>query len=115
MKIFTEVQELRENKEKYALFLDNAPIHHSKIVKLFLIKIYGPVLFQAPYVPFDNPIEELFGTWKMAYWKMIFDENETVVQKIVDSCNKTEEILMYSICLYSLEFFTDSLDKKPIE
>jgi transposase len=51
------------------LLLDNASIHHSKVVKESMrLKGYEP-LFVPPYSPELNPIELLFGLGKNAYRK----------------------------------------------
>jgi transposase len=42
--------------------MDNARIH--KALKIFPVLDSLNIFYSAPYSPFLNPIEEVFGTWK---------------------------------------------------
>ena len=44
--------------------MDNARIHHSKIVKEYMYKTKNEIIFNAPYSPEMNPIEHLFSKIK---------------------------------------------------
>ena len=44
--------------------LDNARIHHSKIVKEYIEKTTHKLIFNAPYCPEYNPIEKVFSKVK---------------------------------------------------
>ena len=46
------------------LLLDNARIHHSKIVKAYVNNLNHTLLFNAPYCPKYNPIEKVFSKIK---------------------------------------------------
>jgi transposase len=46
------------------LFLDNARIHHSKLVKEYMKLSSNKIIFNAPYSPEYNPIELLFSKLK---------------------------------------------------
>ena len=59
---------------KYCIVMDNAPIHHAK--KLRTLFSYLKIFFLAPYSPFTNPIEEVFGLAKYYYRRGILSSNE---------------------------------------
>ena len=67
------IQLLENNANKflningYTILLDNAPKHRAKIVKPPLEKL--GMLYNAPYSPFKNPIEEYFSLIKHYYRK----------------------------------------------
>jgi transposase len=54
---------LDPNKE-YILLMDNAPIHHAKIIKELIKKTRYKIIFNVPYNPKTNPIETIFGAVK---------------------------------------------------
>lgn len=49
---------------KYHLLMDNARIHHSKIVKNYIVSKNYNTLYNVPYSPEYNPIEQLFSKLK---------------------------------------------------
>ena len=51
-------------KKKQILFFDNACIHHSKIVKEYLLNNKIKYFFNVPYTPEYNPIEFIFSKLK---------------------------------------------------
>ena len=53
--------------------MDNARSHKAEGLKPFLDNLN--VLYNAPYSPFLNPIEEMFGLWKHYYHKLYFSKN----------------------------------------
>lgn len=58
---------ISENKTKFAnynLLLDNARIHHAKIVKETMKKVSNNIIYNVPYSPELNPIEMLFSIFK---------------------------------------------------
>jgi transposase len=48
----------------HKIVLDNARIHHAKIVKEYMDTIDNEFIFNAPYTPDYNPIEKVFGKLK---------------------------------------------------
>ena len=44
------------------IYMDNASTHKSQSIKFILDNMH--VFYEAPYSPFLNPIEEVFGIWK---------------------------------------------------
>lgn len=56
-----------------SLLLDNARIHHSKIVKKFMETKSSELLFNVPYCPELNPIEKVFS--KSKHIVRSFDNN----------------------------------------
>lgn len=63
--------------------MDNARSHKALGLKPFLDNLN--VLYNAPYSPFLNPIEEMFGLWKYHYRKLNFANNLDVANNIYRS------------------------------
>ncbi len=101
-----------EQSSKYILFMDNAPIHHAKILKPFLSNFR--ILYNAPYSPFLNPIEEFFGNWKFNFRKKFRENTTSIEDKIVRSVQEIDNGLLFSSFMHSLSFLRDCLDKNPI-
>ena len=112
-KIFTEIPELKNKRLNYVIFLDNASIHRANILKPCLRKYH--VIYNAPYSPFLNPIEELFGIWKYNFRNLVFDKSKNVVQKITESCTNLDLESISSYFIHSIEFLDDCINKNPIE
>jgi transposase len=95
-----------KNKKKIILYLDNAPIHHSRIIKRFVELLKGrlELIFLPPYSPELNPIERF---WKYMR-KMVthntfyktFEEFDAALRKFLEKFkSKSAEVL--SICKIS--------------
>ncbi len=87
--IFLEfIKHIHNIKNKY-LFLDNARIHHSKIVSEYVKHKNINLLFNVPYSPEYNPIEIMFSKLK----KLVRDNTNnhnlsSLTFNIVSSLNK---------------------------
>jgi transposase len=65
---------ITKTNDNYAtILLDNARIHHSKIVKEYMLTKKSNLLFNVPYCPELNPIEKVFSKSKFIVKK--FDNN----------------------------------------
>ena len=65
------LKSLREHcEDKIALFLDNLRVHHSTRVKEFCEKYDIPLVFNLPYSPEYNPIENFFSLVKNTYRRL---------------------------------------------
>jgi transposase len=85
--IFKEFLEELENKgikNKYYL-LDNARIHHSKIVKEYMKVSTNKLLFNVPYSPEYNPIEMIFSKIKSIVRKK---SNNEIIRKLLNNIRK---------------------------
>lgn len=100
------------NPSKYIFFMDNAPIHKAKVLKPFFSNFC--IMFNAPYSPFLNPIEEFFGNLKFNFRKKFAQNTLDILQKILKSFQEIENSLLYSFYLHSMTFLKNCLDKKPI-
>lgn len=105
-------QDLLKNRHKYIFFMDNAPIHKAKLLKPLFE--HFQVLFNAPYSPFLNPIEELFGNWKHNFRKKYSLNTVGMIQKILESVKEIDYALLYSSFIHSITFLQDCLNRKPI-
>ncbi|MCJ7636344.1 MAG: IS630 family transposase [Nitrososphaeraceae archaeon] len=75
------------NKPKY-LLMDNARIHHSKILKDYITATDSQIIYNVPYCPEYNPIEMIFSKVKRIIGSKN-NRNETVLKKnICSSFNK---------------------------
>ena len=59
---------------RVCLVLDNARIHHAKILKK--LRSFMKIFFLPPYSPFLTPIEEFFAITKHYYRKFILSNND---------------------------------------
>ncbi len=112
MSLFLSNPKMLEQASKYILFMDNAPIHHAKILKPFLSNF--KILFNAPYSPFLNPIEEFFGNWKFNFRKKFRENTTSVEERILKSVLEIDNALLFSSFMHSLSFLRDSLDGSSI-
>ena len=63
--IKTTIQKFKKNKS-IKLLMDNARIHHAKILKKYLSTIESVnIIYNIPYMPKYNPIENVFNEFKM--------------------------------------------------
>ena len=70
------------------IVLDNACIHHSKIVKEYVDKSTNEFIYNAPYTPEYNPIENLFSKLKANIRKSL-NNNYNKLNKIIKSTFKS--------------------------
>ena len=98
------IKNIPDIQNKY-LFLDNASIHHSKILNHYIKLKHINMLFNVPYSPEFNPIEIMFSKLK----------------KIVRDCNNNNNIKQLSLNITNamssittndfINFFNHSFDK----
>jgi len=104
--------QILENPSQYVFFMDNASIHTAYILKPFFENLR--VLFNAPYSPFLNPIEEFFGNWKF-YFRKRFSQNTTNIRvRIHQSLLDIDTTNLFSFFMHSVTFLKDCLEMKPI-
>ncbi len=104
--------EILKDRSKYVFFMDNAPIHRAKSLQPYLKNFR--VLFNAPYSPFLNPIEELFGRWKHNFREKSYQNTVNIVEKIMKSVQEIDGATLFSYYIHSLEFLIESLKLHPI-
>jgi transposase len=90
-------------KNKY-LFLDNAKIHHSKIVKEYVKNNNINLLFNVPYSPEYNPIEFMFSKLK----KLVRDCNnnsnfDTLTTNIINCMKNITSQNLFNFFKHSFE------------
>lgn len=87
------------------IILDNAKIHHAKLLTDFLEsnKSRLSLLFLPPYSPNLNKIEELWGWLKDSVINNVFfhvkEEIQQAVQKFVQWINTVPHIVIDRLCL----------------
>jgi transposase len=76
-----------DNTKQYKFILDNARIHHSKIVKEYITNEQRiKLIFNIPYTPETNPIENIFSVSKNNIKGMKVNDNN-FIEKIKESFN----------------------------
>jgi len=75
---------VRKIGNDYLLLMDNARIHHSKILKAYLDKHNLNIIYNVPYSPEYNPIENVFSKVKINLRKKANNEDKLIVN--IDKC-----------------------------
>jgi transposase len=87
--------------KKYIL-MDNARIHHSKIVKEYMKTIEHEIIYNVPYSPENNPIELVFSKFK----SIIRNKDNSTVNKMMKnitiSFNKITKTDLMNFYNYSI-------------
>lgn len=90
---------------KIIMILDNAKIHHAKLLSPFLEEMQGRLefLFLPPYSPNLNKIEELWRWLKDSVINNVFfsckKEIQKAVSKFIDWINTIPQIVIDRLCL----------------
>ena len=90
---------------KIVMILDNAKIHHAKLLQEFLTenKERLELVFLPPYSPNLNKIEELWGWLKDSVINNVFfhcrEEIQAAVKKFVDYLNTIPQTVIDRLCL----------------
>jgi len=104
--------EILKKPSSYVFFMDNAKIHKAKILEPFFSNFY--ILYNAPYSPFLNPIEEFFGNLKHNFRKKINLNTVDILEKILRSFREIDNSILFSSYVHSMTFLEDCLDEKAI-
>ena len=105
-------QTLLTNRSKYVLFMDNARIHRAKILQPFFQHMN--VLYNVPYSPFLNPIEELFWNWKHIFREKFNQNTTNIIQRILTAAQEIDYSSLDMFYIHSLTFMNDCLNSKEI-
>ena len=87
------------------MILDNARIHHAKLIQVFLMKEKDrlELMFLSPYSPEINLIEGLWGWLKSSIINNKFFSSiaivKTVINKFIDEINKVPNITIDRLCV----------------
>lgn len=90
---------------KIVMILDNARIHHAKLVQPFLEKVKNrfSLVFLPPYSPELNLIEGVWGWMKSSVINNVFFQTlsrvSVAVQKFVESINKVSTQIIDRLCI----------------
>lgn len=92
-------------KGKIVMILDNAKIHHAKLVQPFLKKMKDRIelMYLPPYSPELNLIEGLWGWLKSSVINNVFFQTlykvSIAVQKFIRSINKVPTQIIDRLCI----------------
>ena len=90
---------------KIVIILDNAKIHHAKLLREFLAenREHLELVFLPPYSPNLNKIEELWGWLKDSVINNVFfhsrEEIQKAVQKFIDWITTVPQMVIDRLCL----------------
>jgi transposase len=73
---------------KYYLLMDNARIHHAKIIQEFVKQKKLKIIYNAPYSPEFNPIEKVFSKMKSIIQKYDNSNCTNLVNNVINSLNQ---------------------------
>ena len=111
----------QHHRRKIVVFLDNSSVHRSKLIEEYCQKYDIKMIFNAPYCPDFNPIENLFSLWKNKVHNKVLNTRREAIEEIVRtsiqiSNDKKDYISsfvlrsLYHWKVYSDCQITDSLD-----
>ena len=95
------------------LVLDNARFHHAKKLKNFF-KFFH-IHYLAPYSPFNNPIEEVFGNAKYHYRRMILENSHNLDKNILKAFSQIKQRNFYAFYAHSISFWSKCYNSEPID
>ena len=105
--------DIKENLHNVIFFMDNCAIHKARILREF--NQHLNILFNAPYSPFANFIEEVFAVWKYKIRVLNFHDNSDVLSNIVLAASQLTKRHFSSSFAHSFTYFQDCILKHPIE
>jgi transposase len=102
---FLKVVLSRYPKGKIVMILDNARIHHAKLIQPFLEKVKNrlELMFLPPYSPEFNLIEGLWGWLKSSVINNVFFPSlpkvKVTIQKFIENINKVPTKAIDRLCV----------------
>lgn len=113
LSLLDQYPDIIKNRQKYILFLDNARIHSGKILKPLLSRFN--VQFNAPYNPFLNAIEYVFGLMKF-YFRRISNKNKDSFHRDIGlSAKKIQSKHIKSFTRHTYSYYFNCIALKDIE
>lgn len=106
-------QYLKDKVDDIVLFCDNASIHKGKVLNELFSKI--EVVYNVPYCPFLNPIEELFGRWKHYFRKRSHFDLEFMTRDIINSALTLKNYLYPAFVYHVHKYYINCIHKEKIE
>jgi transposase len=90
------------NKDYYVYLMDNARIHHSKIFNKYMESTKSSVIYNVPYNPETNPIEQVFSKLKNDITIYNTSDIKNLKEAIAKSIKKVK-------CIHLNNFYKKSL------
>lgn len=101
-------ERLKSNLRNTYFFMDNATIHKSKIAKGFFENIN--ILYNAPYSPDLNPIENLFGRVKKVFRDLNLKRQDDILINIINSFKSVSSLNLYNYVVHSMKFYEKAIN-----
>lgn len=102
--------ELDENENNICFLMDNASIHKSCVFKDKILSRFN-IIYNGPYSPELNPIEESFAKWKHLVRQKKTINEKTLIHNIVSTAPLISPQDARSYIRHSLKFFEQSFNK----
>lgn len=110
--LIRRVPDIKENLSQYVFFMDNSKTHSTRLLQPLYRNLQ--VLFNAPYSPFLNPIEELFGHWKRNFRRKSAMEFPDIIKRILKSVEEIDEANFSSSFMHTVSFLEKCLNSEAI-
>jgi transposase len=104
-------ERIKSNLKDTYFFMDNAAIHKSKITKNFLESLN--IIYNAPYSPDLNPIENLFGRVKKEFRRLNLTNENNILLNIFKSFKSVSNMYLYSYVVQSMKFYDKAIKLEP--
>lgn len=105
--------EFDKSSKELIIFADNARVHHAKVIKdEFKQKL--TLLFNAPYSPMMNPIEDFFSKFKKTIISQIPSNELSLVQCVRNALNTFQEKDLKGYIRHLLYYIEQSLDSRDL-
>lgn len=98
----------------YYLIMDNAPIHTNKDIQNYIEKRRYGCIYLPPCSPELNSIEQFWSVCKSKFKREKLLEEETLIMRIREACNRVLHSDLEGFCRYSENKFDDCINSKPI-
>ena len=89
------VKKINKKSNRKYILLDNARVHHSNDLKKYMINKSNKLLYNVPYNPETNPIEQMFNKVK----QFVRKEDTSTYCKLIKAINKSIKIHCNNICV----------------
>lgn len=99
--------------QKTYFIMDNVRSHGSEFVKA-TINGNIQVMFNAPYSPYLNPIEMIFGQWKQKVFKRTYYEEKALLTEVFKASQEFTKENMHKVFWHTLQHYEDCLNMNTI-
>jgi hypothetical protein len=99
-------------RDNYLMLFDNAPIHRANVIRPILAQLH--YMYNTPYSPSLNAIEEYFSLWKRNFRLRESNDEYQVVYNLVKSVLLIKNPVLLKLHLHALKIRVSCLQRKEI-